>query len=53
MHYRMFKRNVIVMLTVDIKFTIYFCRVSTKISIENDLNLSFNGARRHFHLLWI
>ena len=41
------------MLTVDIKFTIYFCRISTKFSIENDLNLGFNGARRHFYLLLI
>ena len=41
------------MLTVDIKFTIYFCRISTEFSIENDLNLGFNGARRHFYLLWI
>ena len=41
------------MLTVDIKFTIYFCRISTEFSIENDLNLGFNRARRHFYLLWI
>ena len=26
------------MLKVDIKLTIYFCRISTKCSIENDLN---------------
>ena len=41
------------MLTVDIKFTIYFCRISTEFSIEIDLNLGFNRARRHFYLLWI
>ena len=35
---RMFK------LTADIKFTIYFCCISTNFSIENDLNLGFNGA---------
>ena len=44
------------MLTVDIKFTIYFCRIGTEFSIENDLNLGFNRARlqcarRHFYLL--
>ena len=41
------------MLTVDIKFTIYFYRINTEFSIENDLNLGFNRARRHFYLLWI
>ena len=40
-------------LTVDIKFTIHFCHISTKFFIENDLNLGFNGARRHFYLLRI
>ena len=40
------------MLTVDIKFTIYFCRLGTEFSIVNDLNLGFNRAR-HFYLLWI
>ena len=32
------------MLTVDIRLTINFCRISTEFSIENDLNLGFNRA---------
>ena len=36
------------MLKVDIKFTINLCRICTKFSIENDLNLGFKGARPIF-----
>ena len=53
MHLSTFKRNVYAHGCLDIKFTIYFCHISTKVSIENDLNLDFNSAHRHFYLLWI